>query len=553
MEAVRRHPGAAAFVLFAGLSFLFFGLRVTDHPGSELIATEEIEPSQYVWALEWWPHALLHGDNPFHTGAIFAPAGYNLAWAPASIPGPSLLLAPLTLAAGPMVAYNALALLCPAVAAWSAFLLCRHLTGSTAAALAGGYLFGFSAPVLANLQGVPNLAFVGLLPLLALLVVRHAGGSLSTRAFVPLTATVLALQFLTSNELLVQALLAAALGLALTALLMPQRRHALRATAVAALGAGALAALAVSPWLWWMLFEPHLDPHHAQPQHYSADLLSYVFPTGLHRLGRTWFAPVAATFGGEGGGFGAGGRAYLGLPLLAIVAAFTVGEWRRPGTRLLFALLAVLALAALGPKLVVAGLPTMPLPWRAATEMPYLKWAKPGHIATLTALGAAVVAALWVARRPSVARWALVGAAVAFLFPNLGSARWHTAVAQPAFFAGHRDRTALSPRDRVFVVPFVGANMRWQAQTGIRWQLTGGYVGEVPRDFDRLYGRVGTALVRRTPANLAVVRGELTRRGVTAIVVPDYLPDAWRILFDAVAGRPGRGLYGVTVWRLRAR
>jgi hypothetical protein len=551
MEAVRRHPAATAFVLFAALSFLLFGLPVVGHPGGELIATEDIEPSQYVWALEWWPHALLHGDNPFHPDVVFAPDGYNIAWSAASVPAAALLLSPVTLLAGPVVSFNVLMLLCPAVAAWSAFLLCRHLTGAIAPSLAGGYLFGFSAPVLSNLQGVPNLAFVGLLPLLALLAIRHVDGSLGTRAYVAGLAAVIALQFLMSSELLALALGVGAVALAAAALLMRERRAALSKTVRATLAAGALAALAVSPWLWWMLFEPHVDPIHARADRYSADLLSYVFPTGVQRLGRTWFAPLAQTFGGEGGGFGAGGRAYLGLPLVAIVAACVAERRHTAGGRLLAAVLAVTALGALGPHLLVAGIRTMPLPWGAIDEVPYVEWAKPGHVATFTALGAAVAAALWLARRPSLRRWALAAAAVLFLVPNLTSDRWHNTPPRPAFFADGRSEAVLSERDRVFIVPFVGSNLRWQAQEGIPWAVTGGYLGETPPAFARLYAQVGDALVHRDAARVAAVRGALAAKGVTAVVVPDHLPTAWRKLFAAVAGSPGQARDGVTLWRLR--
>jgi len=72
-----------------------------------------------MWFLMWWPHAISHGLDPFFTHALWAPAGYHLGAVP-SIPGPSLLLAPITFALGPVVAYNILALCCPAVSAWTA-------------------------------------------------------------------------------------------------------------------------------------------------------------------------------------------------------------------------------------------------------------------------------------------------------------------------------------------------------------------------------------------------------------------------------------------------
>src|SRR6185437_208372 len=100
----------------------------------------------------WWPHALAHGLNPFHASSIWAPQGLDLAWT-ATAPGMALLFAPLTIAAGPVVSYNVAAILLPALAAWTAFLLCRHVTRSLWASLVGGYLFGFSSYMIGQLEG----------------------------------------------------------------------------------------------------------------------------------------------------------------------------------------------------------------------------------------------------------------------------------------------------------------------------------------------------------------------------------------------------------------
>ena len=65
--------------------------------------------------------------NPFVTHAVWAPTGST---SPGRRPPPglALLFAPLTLAVGPVASYNVAAILMPALAAWTAFLLCRHLT-----------------------------------------------------------------------------------------------------------------------------------------------------------------------------------------------------------------------------------------------------------------------------------------------------------------------------------------------------------------------------------------------------------------------------------------
>lgn len=124
--------------LYLGLAFLYFGVPIRSHPGRDLIGTGA-DPTNQVWSLAWWPHAVRHWENPIYTHAIWVPAGIDLAWAP-SIPGLAFLAAPITLIGGPALAYNVVAIALPALAAWTAYFLCRYLTGSFWPSLVGGYL-----------------------------------------------------------------------------------------------------------------------------------------------------------------------------------------------------------------------------------------------------------------------------------------------------------------------------------------------------------------------------------------------------------------------------
>ena len=168
--------------LYALLSFVLFGSHIVDHPRGNIVASDEIDASQFMWFFSWWPHALLNGLNPFVTYLMFVPEGFNLQWA-TSMPLPSVLLSPVTLAAGPAVTWNLIQLASPALSAWTAFLLCRHLTGQLGPSLVGGYVFGFSPYMLAHLTGGPYLALVPMVPLFALFVLRHFQGQMSSRPF----------------------------------------------------------------------------------------------------------------------------------------------------------------------------------------------------------------------------------------------------------------------------------------------------------------------------------------------------------------------------------
>jgi len=547
--AFARRPWAGALLLYGSVALVFFGLPVLDHPTRDIVGTNDIEPSVFMWFLGWWPHAIGSGSNPLVSDLIFAPDGYNLAWV-TPIPVPSLLLAPITLVAGPVVAYNAFALLAPTLAAWTAFLLCRHLTAATGASLVGGYLFGFSPYMLANLQGVPNLATVALLPLCVLLIVRHVEGSLSSPRFVVAGTTALVAQFLTSNELVATLTVFGALTWLCAFAWLRERRAALWRTAKLTALAYGLSVLVLSPYLYYMFFEPAVKPAHAVPGDYSADLLSFLFPTGIQRLGRTAFENLALTFGGEGGGPGGGGRAYLGLPLLAIVAHFAVERWRTRTARVVLAAFAITAVAALGPHLRVAGIATIPMPWRPFTELPLLRYAIPASFTIFMFLAAAVIVTAWLGRSPSRGRWLLVGCALIFLAPNLGSSRWQATAGSPPFFDRGDYRDHLSERDRVFVVPPIGGGQRWQAESGMAFELTGGYIGRLPDDYARFYDRVAALAQAPGPAATAEVRRFMTAKGVTAIVVDAGQPGRWPELLAGLGVAPTR-TGGVLLYRLR--
>src|SRR5690349_13984348 len=100
---VSRRSSLLVLAGYAALSLLYFGLPLLPHPGRYVLGSGA-DPDIFVWSFAWWPHAILEGQNPFVTHAVWAPDGMNLAWV-TSVPGLALPFAPLTLAFGPVVAY----------------------------------------------------------------------------------------------------------------------------------------------------------------------------------------------------------------------------------------------------------------------------------------------------------------------------------------------------------------------------------------------------------------------------------------------------------------
>lgn len=536
-----------ALGIYGVVSLLYFGLPALSQPGTPLISANEIEPSAFQWFLAWWPEAVGRGQNPFVTDLIYAPDTVNMTWVTA-IPGLSLALSPVTLLFGPVASYNVLTLAAPVLAGLAAFALCRHLTQRFWPSLAGGYFFGFSPFMLIALAGIPSHYFTALLPLAAYLVVRRIDGSLGKRGFVALLAAVLAGQFLVSIEVFAMLTVFGTLVVCLAYYLLRDRRTAIREAAPAVLLAYVVAVVALSPYLYYVLFEPRLDPVHAVPLKHSSDLLSFAVPTSLQQLGAGLSPSLEQRFGGAipvaGGG---GGYAYLGLPLLVIVALFGVSGWRDPRRQLLLLSAGLVGVASLGPRLFVAGRDLVPMPERILAELPLLQYALPSRFPVYTALVVAVIVAVWLATRPAAWKWALAVAALVFVLPNLGSGNWSTSVSSPPFFTEEGYKQVLSEDDIVFTVPVLGAPVRWHAEAGMPFRLANGYIGRIPDDLTAFYADINAP----GPLPEAATRAFLERRRISVLLVaaPPGEYGRWRQRLAFLGARPEEH-GGVLVFRL---
>ena len=244
--------GLGALGAYCLVSFLLFGLRLLVEPGWQYLGPQD-DPQIAIWAFAWWPHAILNGQNPFVTPDFWAPSGFNLTWS-TSLPGLALVFAPLTLAVGPVASYDVAAVLMPALAAWTAFLFCRRLTGASCPSFAGGYLFGFSSYMIAHESaGHLQLTAVFLVPLAALVVLDGVQGRLGGRRVLLRLGVLLAFQLLISTEVAVTVTLALGVALALSFLLVPTTRGRIRSLLRPLAGAYAFAALLTAPFLYYVL------------------------------------------------------------------------------------------------------------------------------------------------------------------------------------------------------------------------------------------------------------------------------------------------------------
>ena len=202
---------------------------------------------------------------------------------------------------GPIVSYNLVCLFSPALAGWSAFILCRHVAGRQWPALFGGLFFAFSPYVLSRMLGNVDLTLMWPIPLSTYAALRRIDGSLGVRGFAAALAILIAAQFLLFAEIVAGATLFGAFALVLAAPAMgpPERRRLFLAAALAA-AAYVPAAILVAPYLYYMFVQPTAPGQIFTPWHFAIDFANLMVPTGVNQLGfAPFFAPIACRFRAE--------------------------------------------------------------------------------------------------------------------------------------------------------------------------------------------------------------------------------------------------------------
>jgi hypothetical protein len=527
------------------VAFLYFGLRPLVLSGRQLVGHGS-DPQIFVWSLGWWPHAILHGENPFFTHALWAPQGLNLAWN-TSVPGPALLLSPLTVLLGPVAAYNVAAVLMPALAAWTAFLLCRYLTRAFWPSLLGGYLFGFSSYLLGQTEGHLHMTAVFALPLIALFTVRYLDSDLGGRALTVRLGPLFAFQLLVSTEVSFTLLLGFGLALLLGYILVPERRGRLVSILPALVASSILGALLAAPFLYYTATGFTSDSLHPD-ESFVGDLLNFVVPTKISLAAVGWAGGISNTFPGNDAERGA----YLGVPLLAMVALYAYACWRKPGARFLIVSFAATCVAILGGRLVVDGHRLFRLPWAVVSGLPVFDNVLPVRLAVYASLAAAVMASLWIAGRSAgILRWVLPVLAVVALAPNPWAGLWTTNLSVPAFFTSAAYRDCLDPGETILPLPVgaAGQALLWQAVDGYRFRMAGGDLGfGAPKAFldSEAASLIGQGY-GTTPSQSGLMAELIRDKDVSTVVVDKAVFGAWSGALDRLAS--GHDVGGVLLYR----
>ena len=557
---------------YLGLAFAYFHAAWQD-PGRLLIGGAS-DPEQTIWTLGWPLHALAAGHNPWLTDSLDYPAGVNLMWTPTPI-APGLLLSPVVLAWGPVVAFDLLMTLGPALSAWSAAAAIHRLVPHRVAAFAGGLLYGFSPYVLAQELGHLGFVMAWLPPLVLLLLhellVRRRWPAPLTGGLLGLVA---ALQLYTSAEMLATTALVALCGvlvlLGVAAVARLPVRPALSALTRGGGAALTTGALLAAPGLLTMFLGPQVVRGLIQPPDtYVTDLASLVVPDQLQLLAPDSLVSLTRSFTGlevEWDG-------YVGLPLLVLLGVTAVRWWARPPVQWAAILAAAVVILSLGPHLHVLGrvLDAAPLPWLLLGQAPVLAQALPSRLMAYFYLLAGVLLAWFVRcavlseRRPAVRlpAAALVGLSLVALAPK--AAPWVTTHRDAPFFTS--PAVGRIPDGSVaLVVPWAGPGdptaMSWQAESGYRFRMPEGYALHPGPGDEVAFGpprsatsavlegiELGDGVPAPTGELRASIARDLARWHVRTIVVgPMPHEDQAVAMLAWVVGRQPEDVGGTWVW-----
>ncbi len=441
-----------------------------------------------AWFMRYAATALTHGRLPaLVTAALNAPQGVSVMWN-TSMLLPGVVLAPVTLLAGPLVSLTVMMTLGFAGSAATMFVVLRRWGAGLGPATIGGALFGFSPALRIAAQDHYHLQFAVLIPLIidALLrLLTGRGRPVRTGLWLGL---LMSAQIFIAEEILVDAAIA---GLIMTVTMAASRpawiRAKIKPTASGlAIAIGVLAA--TCGYALWTQLRGSLaetgSPWNLRV--YGNRPASFVTAPPavlLHSRNSGSFAHFLASiqerlveyFG------------YLGWPLLVVVLGATI-TWRRDlRIRVAGVTFVGLELCSIGghdASFAGRHLPPYLLPWHWLERLPVLSQVVPNRLSILADGAAAAVLAFGLQRAVATARagpgWrrpvvlAAAALALAPVLPLPVSAQ--PVQLPPRAWTSVLTGLRLQPGATVLQLPVLGLRvMIWQALSGKDISIAGGY------------------------------------------------------------------------------
>jgi hypothetical protein len=310
---------------------------------------------------------------------------------------------------------------------------------------------------------------------------------------------------------------------------------------------------------------------------YKNDLLGFITPSRMLLFHTAGTAAAAARYQGGPPEY----LAYLGAPLILVLAVTAVVGWRQLPVRALAVCLVVLAVLSLGAHPLIDGTvrPGVTLPWRWVGQLPVVGAVLPDRLSLVADGAAAALTAFaadmtWSALARSAPGWrrllTATGAAVTALavlplvplaLPTVPT------VALPAGWDAAFAALHLPPGARVLAVPVPTATLtdalRWQADSGAQISLNGGYFqGPASNGHAYVEGNglpplaayldgLWTGSSPGTPPTPAQARATIAAWDPAAVVAVAGRRPALARYLTTILGRPAFTRDSVLVWRMR--
>ncbi|WP_199516088.1 glycosyltransferase 87 family protein [Nucisporomicrobium flavum] len=344
---LRRHrPDLGAAAVYVALGLVVMGRYLAD-PDGTLSAHLPPDNTWFQWLLSHGAYSVRHLENPLFSARQNVPDGVNM-MANTSVLGVTLPLAPVTMLAGPRVAYVVwMAGACAGTAFSAYWVLRRHLVRSRAAAFAGGALAGFAPGVIHHANGQPNFVSNFALPLIVAAVARLGAGGRVRRDGVVLGLLVTYQLFVNEELLLITAVGCLVMTIAYAAFRRDEARRRARAF-LGALGVTAAVAGVLCAYPIWFQF------------HGPMSFASMPFFTSWGEDPLTYLTFSRDTLAGGPASEAVVGRieqnSWFGWPLTLVAVLLAVVLWRRSVAARVAAVTALAAaVLSLGPVLRVGG------------------------------------------------------------------------------------------------------------------------------------------------------------------------------------------------------
>jgi hypothetical protein len=469
--------------------------RLWADPAGRMVVGDPGDNNLFAWFMRYSATAVSHGRLPaLVTTGLNAPQGINLMWN-TSFLLPGILLSPVTLLAGPQTSLTILLTVGFAGSAASLFWVLRRWGASLVAAGLGGAVYGFSPALLTAGTGHFHLQFAVLPPLIidALLGILTGRGS-AVRSGLWLGLLVAA-QLFTGEELLTDTAVAAAVMVAVLVLGHPRAAAAAIETRARTILGGLGVAVGIIAltcgYALWVQFRGPLASHGSPwvVSEFHNYPYAFVTPSGALLFHTSASAATAASYPEPLPEY----LAYLGWPLLIVLAVAAVCFWRDPKVRLTAVTFALLELFSLGVvRAAVDGwrYPVSVLPWHWLQHLPLLADLLPDRLSILADGAAAALLAFALDRaralgarggRPRLTGLLATAVAVLAVLPLIPRPVQVTRVTPlPAGWQAAFTELQLAASDPVLLIPDLRFGLRWQAESGVPRSMVGGGATTAP-------------------------------------------------------------------------